>query len=156
VCVIDCEAESNADEDYEMGVAKIEAFEADHGRIPDQSWVLMRSGWSARRGADYINLRDDGAHSPGPDSDAVRFLVESRNIIGFGTETVGTDSGQAAHSDPPYPAHFILHGANRFGLQCLTNLDQLPPTGAILMAAPLKIRQGTGSPLRVLALVPDS
>ncbi|MAB19106.1 MAG: cyclase [SAR116 cluster bacterium] len=154
VCVIDCEAESDADDDYEMGVDKIAAFEAEHGEIPAQSWVLMRTGWSRRRGADYINLRADGAHSPGPDAAAVRFLVEQRDIIGFGTETVGTDTGQAVHADPPYPAHYILHGAGRYGLQCLANLDQLPPTGAVLVAAPLKIRQGTGSPLRVLALVP--
>ena len=154
VCVIDCEAESDADDDYEMDVAKIEAFEAAHGMIPPQSWVLMRTGWSRRSGADYINLRADGAHSPGPDAAAIRFLVEQRDIIGFGTETVGTDSGQGAHSDPPYPAHYILHGAGRYGLQCLANLDRLPPMGAVLVAAPLKIRQGTGSPLRVLALVP--
>ena len=154
VCVIDCEAESDADDDYEMGVEKIAAFEAEHGEIPAQSWALMRTGWSRRRGADYINLRVDGAHSPGPDAAAVRFLVEQRDIIGFGTETVGTDIGQAVHSDPPYPAHYILHGAGRYGLQCLTNLDQLPATGAILLAAPLKIRRGTGSPLRVLALIP--
>jgi len=154
VCVIDCEAESDADDDYEMNIAKIAAFESEHGMIPPQSWVLMRTGWSRRCGADYINLRADGAHSPGPDAAAIRFLVEQRDIIGFGTETVGTDSGQGAHLDPPYPAHYILHGAGRYGLQCLANLDKLPPTGAVLFAAPLKIRQGTGSPLRALALVP--
>jgi kynurenine formamidase len=47
-----------------------------------------------------------------------------------------------------------MHGAGRYGLQCLTNLDRLPPTGAVVFAAPLKIRNGSGSPLRVLALVP--
>ena len=55
--------------------------------------------------------------------------------------------------DPPYPAHTLLHGAGRYGLQCLENLDLLPPTGALIIAAPLKIRGGSGSPLRVLALV---
>ncbi len=156
VCVIDCEAETQGDEDYEMDRAKIEAFEAEYGKIPPQSWVLMRTGWSRRRGADYVNLREDGAHSPGPATEAVRFLVEDRDIIGFGTECIGTDSGQAAHADPPYPAHYILHGAGRYGLQCLNGLDRLPPTGAILLAAPLKIKHGTGSPLRVLALVPST
>jgi kynurenine formamidase len=52
-----------------------------------------------------------------------------------------------------YPAHTLFHGAGRYGLQCLTNLDLLPPTGAVIVAAPLKIRNGSGSPLRVLALV---
>ena len=99
-------------------------------------------------------MRDDGPHSPGPTPDAVRLLVEERGIRGFGTETVGTDAGQGMHYTPPYPAHFILHGAGRYGLQCLSGLDRLPPTGAMLVATPLKIRKGTGSPLRVIALVP--
>ena len=73
-------------------------------------------------------------------------------MLGFGTETIGTDAGQAHHFSPPYPAHTLLHGAGRYGLQCLCNLDQLPPTGALIVAAPLKIVRGSGSPLRVLAI----
>ena len=84
----------------------------------------------------------------------MKFLVEERGILGFGTETIGTDAGQAHHLSPPYPAHSFLHGAGRYGLQCLCNLDQLPPTGALVIAAPLKIVRGSGSPLRVLALAP--
>jgi kynurenine formamidase len=112
----------------------------------------MRSDWSKRRGAVFANLREDGAHTPGPSAAAMRFLVEERGVLGFGTETIGTDAGQAHHFSPPYPAHTLLHGAGRFGLQCLCNLDQLPPTGALIVAAPLKIVRGSGSPLRVLAL----
>ena len=153
VCVIDCVAEAAEDEDFLLTPAHIEAWEATHGRIPAGSWVLMRTDWSQRRGAEYLNMREDGPHSPGPSPEAVRLLVEGRDIRGFGTETVGTDAGQGAHLSPPYPAHYILHGAGKYGLQCLANLDQLPPTGAVLMAAPLKIKGGTGSPLRVLALV---
>ena len=130
----------------------IEAWEAEHGRIPQGAWVLMRTDWSKRRGAEYLNMREDGPHSPGPTPEAVKLLV-SRDIRGFGTETVGTDAGQGSHYDPPVPAHFFLHGAGKYGLQCLANLDRLPPTGALLVAPPLKIRGGTGSPLRVLALV---
>jgi kynurenine formamidase len=98
-------------------------------------------------------MREDGAHSPGPDASAIRFLIDERGIIGFGVETIGTDAGQGGHFDPPYPAHHFLHGANRYGLQCLSNLDQLPPRGAVLVCPPLKIKHGSGSPLRVLALV---
>ena len=76
-----------------------------------------------------------------------------RDVLGFGTETIGTDAGQAAHFLPPYPCHYYMHGAGRYGLQCLTNLDLLPPTGSSLIAPPLKILKGSGSPLRVLALV---
>ncbi len=154
VVVIDCSAGASQNADFELTPAIIAAWEAEHGMIPPDSWVLMRTDWSKRRGADYINLADDGAHSPGPTPEAVQFLVNHRNIRGFGTETIGTDAGQGAHYSPPYPAHFYLHGAGKFGLQCLTNLDRLPPTGAMLVAAPLKIKNGTGSPLRVLALVP--
>ena len=152
--VIDCSQEAAADPDFELKVAHIEAFEARHGRIADGSWVFLRTDWSKKTASDYVNLREDGAHTPGPAPEAVRFLVEERDVIGFGTETIGTDSGQAHHFSPPYPAHHFMHGKGRYGLQCLTNLDQLPPTGAVIFAAPLKIRQGSGSPLRVLAFVP--
>jgi kynurenine formamidase len=67
---------------------------------------------------------------------------------------VGTDAGQAAGFDPPFPAHNIMQGSGRFGLASLANLDQLPPTGAVVIAAPLKLVGGSGSPLRALALVP--
>lgn len=153
VCVIDCSAQAALDEDYLLSAEAIMAWERDHGDIPAGSWVLMRTDWSKRRGADYLNMRADGAHSPGPAAAAIRYLVETRDILGFGTETVGTDAGQGAHLSPPYPAHYLLHGAGRLGLQCLANLDQLPPTGAILICPPLKIKHGSGSPLRVLALV---
>ena len=84
----------------------------------------------------------------------VKWLVEERDVHGFGTETIGTDAGQAAHFTPPYPgASSTCTARGRYGLQCLANLDLLPPTGALMLTAPLKIRQGSGSPLRVLALV---
>ncbi len=153
VVVIDCSEGAARDEDFELTVEGITAWEAEHGQIPEDAWVLMRTDWSKRSGADYLNMREDGAHSPGPTPEAIRFLVETRNIRGFGTETVGTDAGQGAHYTPPYPAHYTLHGAGKYGLQCLNNLDKLPATGAVLIAAPLKIKNGTGSPLRVMAMV---
>lgn len=152
--VIDCSAESAVDEDHLLTRDALEAWEAAHGRIPAGAWVLMRSDWSLRKGAAYANLRADGAHTPGPDAEAMRWLVHDRGILGFGTETIGTDAGQGGDFQPPYPAHHYLHGAGRYGLQCLANLHLLPPTGAVLLAAPLKVHEGSGSPLRVLALVP--
>jgi len=156
VCVIDCSKQCADDEDYLLTPELIQEWEQAHGEIPAGTWVLMRSDWSKRSGAEYLNLREDGAHSPGPSADAVKFLIEERDIIGFGTETVGTDAGQAQHLSPPYPAHHLFHGANKYGLQCLANLDRLPPTGAVLVCPPLKIKNGSGSPLRVLALVDRS
>ncbi|WP_368733503.1 cyclase family protein, partial [Proteus mirabilis] len=88
-------------------------------------------------------------HTPGPSAEAVRFLIEARDAHGLGVETIGTDAGQAHLLDPAYPAHTLFHAAGRYGLQCLENLDRLPATGAVIVAAPLKIRGGSGSPLRV-------
>jgi kynurenine formamidase len=153
ICVIDCSDGANQNDDFELTMDIIKDWEAMHGTIPPNTWVFMRTDWSKRKGMEYLNMKEDGPHSPGPTPEAVKFLVEERDIRGFGVETVGTDAGQGAHYIPPYPAHFYLHGAGKFGLQCLCNLDQLPATGAVLMAAPLKIKNGTGSPLRVLALV---
>lgn len=151
--VIDCSAEAAADANFLLTKDVVLAWEARFGRVPARSWVLMRTDWSKKSGRDYANLKEDGAHTPGPDADVIRWLVEERDILGFGTETIGTDAGQAGHFSPPHPAHHYLHGAGRYGLQCLANLDRLPPTGALLVSAPLKIQNGSGSPLRVLALV---
>jgi kynurenine formamidase len=154
-CVIDCSAQARADADFLLTVGHIQAWEGRHGRIASGSWVLMRTDWSKRSDpVAYQNLDETGQHTPGPDPDCVRLLVKERNVLGFGTETIGTDAGQAAHFKPPYPCHYYMHGAGKYGLQCLCNLDLLPPTGALIVAAPLKIRDGSGSPLRVFALVP--
>ena len=149
----DCSAQAAKDANFLLTIPVVEAWEKSHGRIPERHWVLLRTDWSKRDAVAYANLREDGAHTPGPSPAAVRLLVEQRAILGFGTETIGTDAGQAHHLDPPYPAHYILHGHGRYGLQCLANLDQLPAMGALVIAPPLKIRHGSGSPLRVLALV---
>lgn len=153
VVVIDCSAGAADNADFELTPAIVRQWEEEHGEIPEDSWVLMRTDWSKRSGEQYLNMQADGPHSPGPTPDGIRYLIDERNIRGFGTETVGTDAGQGSHYTPPYPAHYYLHGAGKYGLQCLANLDKLPPTGALLMAAPLKIKNGTGSPLRVLAMV---
>ncbi len=152
--VLDFSHEAAQDADFLLTREHLTQWEAAHGSIPPRSWVLFRTDWSKRQGEDYTNRREDGAHTPGPDAAAVRFLVEERDVLGFGVETIGTDWGQAHTLDPPYPAHHLLHGAGRYGLQCLTGLDRLPARGAVVIAPPLKIVGGSGSPLRVLALVP--
>jgi kynurenine formamidase len=153
-CVIDCTREVAANEDFLLEPAGIEEWESRHGRIPKGAWVLMRTDWSKREDPQkFLNMREDGAHAPGPSAAAVRFLVEQRDVNGWGVEAVGTDAGQAFAFEPAFPAHNLMHGAKKFGLASLCNLDQLPPTGAMLITAPLKIEKGSGSPLRVLALV---
>jgi kynurenine formamidase len=154
-CVIDVERETEKDPDFLVTPDRIARWESSHGRIPAGSWVLLRTGWSRRAGAAaFLNVGADGPHSPGFDASASRLLAQDRDVLGVGVETVGTDAGQAAMFDPPFPNHTIMHGAGKFGLASLCNLEQLPATGAVVIAAPLKIVNGSGSPLRVLAIVP--
>jgi kynurenine formamidase len=153
-CVIDCSKEAAADEKFLLEPAHIQAWEGKHGRIPKGAWALMRTDWSKRATpAEFLNMQDDGPHVPGPSAAAIRFLIEQRDVNGWGVEAVGTDAGMAFGFEPAFPAHHLMHGANKLGLASLTNLDQLPPTGAVLITPPLKIKNGSGSPLRVLALV---
>jgi kynurenine formamidase len=154
-CVIDVSQQVGQNVDFLLTTSVIEAWEQQHGRIPPHAWVLIRTDWSKRTDPkSFANLGPDGAHTPGFHPEAVPFLAKERDILGVGVETIGTDAGQAATFNPMFPCHTIMHGANRFGLASLTNLDQLPPTGAVVIAPPLKIVNGSGSPLRVLALVP--
>ena len=119
---------------------------------PEPGYCCAPTGASAPHEDEFLNIGADGAHSPGFHQDASAFLAQERDILGVGVETVGTDAGQAGRFTPPFPNHTIMHGAGKFGLASLCNLDQLPPTGAVVIAAPLKIVDGSGSPLRVLAL----
>ena len=154
-CVVDCTEAVGADADFLLEAEAIEEWEAEHGALNAGEWLLMRSGWAGRAEdeAAFLNADEDGGHWPGLGESGARLLVE-RGAAGFGTECVGLDGGQSAALYPPYPAHNILCGAGRVGLASLRNLERLPPRGALLLAAPLKLVGGTGSPVRALALVP--
>ena len=154
-CVIDVTAEVAKNPDFLLLPEHVLAWEKSHGKIPTGAWVLLRTGWSKRKDAtSFLNVADDGPHSPGFHQTTSELLARDRDVLGVGVETVGTDAGQAGTFDPPFPNHATMHGAGKFGLASLTNLDLLPPTGAVVIAAPLKIVNGSGSPLRVLAIVP--
>ncbi len=158
--VIDCSDEAAADPDFLLTAAHVKAWEATHGPINPGEWVVMRTDWDKRAHDEELFLNEDpdpyedGSHSPGPSTDCIDYLL-GRGIVGWGTQCIGTDAGMAGKFSPPYPAHNFLHRDNCFGLASLCNLDQLPPKGAILIATPLKIQHGTGSPIRALALVPN-
>jgi kynurenine formamidase len=152
-CVIDVTAEVERDDDYLLEVSALDKWEAAHGRIPRGAWVLLKTGWSRRTGAALFNVRDDGPHGPGFDQATSRLLAAERDVLGVGVETIGTDAGQASRFQPPFPNHNIMHGHGKFGLASLCNLDRLPPTGAVVIAAPLKLVGGSGSPIRAIALV---
>jgi isatin hydrolase len=152
-CVVDVTQQVARDPDFLVTPDLLREWEKTNGKIPPASWLLLRTEWSKRTNAnDYINVKEDGPHTPGWAPEASEFLARVRNVLGVGVETVGTDAGQAARMQPPFPNHFIMHGSGKFGLAGLCNLDQLPATGAVVIAAPLKIVGGSGSPLRVIAI----
>jgi len=154
-CVIDVTVEVARNPDFLLLPEHVAAWEQIHGRIPPGAWVLLRTGWSKRTDPQaFLNVASDGPHSPGFHRSTSELLARDRDVLGVGVETVGTDAGQAGTFDPPFPNHATMHGAGKFGLASLTNLDRLPPTGAVVIAAPLKLVGGSGSPLRVLAIAP--
>lgn len=154
-CVIDITGEVAKNPDCLLTPDHIRRWEKQHGRIPAGAWVLLRTDWSKRTDPkDYINAKENGPHTPGFAKETSALLAKERDVLGVGVETVGTDAGQGATFDPPFPNHYLMHGNGKFGLASLCNLDQLPPTGAIVIAAPLKIVGGSGSPLRVIAITP--
>jgi kynurenine formamidase len=143
------------DPDFLLEVEHVQEWEAAHGPLPDGGWLLYRTGWDTRAFSqeDFLNADESGPHTPGISPACARWLAEQAPVVGLGVETVGTDAGAAHSFDPPFPCHAALMGSGKYGLTQLQNLDRLPPTGALLVAAPLPIVSGSGSPARVLALV---
>ena len=143
------------DPDFLLEVEHVQEWQAAHGPLPEGGWLLYRTGWDTRAFSqeDFLNADEDGPHTPGISPECARWLAEQAPVIGLGVETVGTDAGAAHSFDPPFPCHAALMGSGKYGLTQLQNLDRLPPTGALLVAAPLPIVSGSGSPARVLALV---
>ncbi len=153
--VLDFTSEAAADPDFLLEVDHVRAWEAEHGPLPDGGWLLLRTGWDARSHSqdEFLNADESGSHTPGISVACARWLADEAPVIGVGVETVGTDAGGAHSFEPPFPCHAFLLGAGKYGLTQLQNLATLPPTGAVLIAAPLPIIGGSGSPTRVLALV---
>ncbi len=143
------------DPDFLVEVSDLQDFQDEHGPLPEGGWLLVRTGWSAHATSQeaFLNADEDGSHTPGLSATCARWLAEESPIIGLGVETVGTDAGAAPTFDPMFPCHSLMHGAGKYGLTQLRNLDELPPLGAVIVASPLKIIGGSGSPVRVLAFV---
>jgi kynurenine formamidase len=153
--VVDVSDRVAADPDFLLEVGHLREWEAVNGPLPDGGWLLLRTGWDARSGDQraFLNADETGPHTPGVSVEAARWLAEEAPVIGIGVETVGTDAGMAHSFDPPFPCHSFVLGANKCGLTQLQNLHRLPPAGAVVIAAPLPIVGGSGSPTRVVALV---
>ena len=154
--VLDFSAEGAKDPDFLLEVEHVRAWEAEHGPLPEGGWLLYRTGWDARSedaAAILLNANETGPHTPGISVECARWLAEEAPVIGIGVETVGTDAGAAHSFDPAFPCHSYVLGAGKYGLTQLQNLARLPATGAVVLAGPLPIVSGSGSPARVLALV---
>ena len=154
--VIDVSAKAAANPDYRLTVADVTAFEKAHGRIAAGSAVLLRTGWSTRWPDAKRYLGDDTPgdasklHFPSFGVEAVRLLVGDRNIGALGVDVASIDYG----ASKDFMVHRIAAEAGVPGFENLTSLDQLPPKGSIILALPVKIRAGSGGPLRAVALVP--
>ena len=153
--VIDISAKASADRDYRLTPADVEAFEKEHGRIAAGTIVLLRTGWSRHWPDAKAYLGDD---TPGDASklsfpsfgvEAARLLIEARRVGVLGVDTASIDYGRSTD----FMVHRLAAAQNAPGLENLTNLDQLPPTGAIVIALPMKIKGGSGGPLRAVAMV---
>jgi kynurenine formamidase len=153
--VIDRSRECATDPDYLLQVDEVRAWESEHGPLPAGGWLLYRTGWDSRASDQraFLNADERGPHTPGVSVECARWLAQDTPIQGIGVETVGTDAGAAHSFDPPFPCHAFMLGAGKYGLTQLANLAKLPPTGVVLVVAPLPIVHGSGSPARVLALV---
>ncbi len=143
------------DPDLLLEIDDLLVWEAENGILPENGWLLLRTGWAARSGDEtaFLNADAIGSHTPGISADCARWLAEERPVSGYGVETVGIDAGMAGGMEPPFPAHHHLLGADKYGLTSLQNLSLLPATGAMIVVAPLPIVGGTGSPARVYAVV---
>ena len=155
VFVIDVSAQSATNPDYTLKTTDIQDWEKRNGKITADSIVLMRTGWGKfwpdkkkylgnDQPGDVTNL-----HFPGFSKEAAEFLVKERKIKGAGLDTASLDPGISKD----FIAHQIFNGANVYGLENIANIDQLPETGAVLISLPMKIENGTGGPVRIIALV---
>ncbi len=156
--VIDVSRKTKGQPDYQVGVADFLDWEKRHGRLPVGAIVLLNTGWAGfwPDPARYLGTAERGPeavpklHFPGLDPRAARWLTENREIDAIGLDTPSIDFGQSTL----FESHQILFAKNIPAFENLANLDQLPPTGAYVIALPMKIEKGSGGPLRAVALLP--
>ncbi|HSB12373.1 MAG TPA: cyclase family protein [Blastocatellia bacterium] len=154
---VDVSPKATADRDYQVGISDFEAWEAQHGRIPDDSIVLLQTGWSLYwpDRMKYLGTEKRGPeavaelHFPGLEPAAARWLTENRKIKSIGLDTASIDYGQSQL----FESHRILMGQNIPAFENVANLDRLPEKISVVIAMPIKIRGGSGGPLRIIALL---
>jgi kynurenine formamidase len=155
--VIDVRAKAAADADYRLTAADVQAWEAKHGPVPEGALVMLRTGWGERWPDRKRYLGDDkpgdasNLHFPSYGEEAARYLVERRKAGALGVDTASIDHGPSKD----FIVHQIANGANVPGLENVAHLEELPETGAWVIALPMKIAGGSGGPVRIVALVPQ-
>lgn len=146
--VIDVSKKAHAD--YEISKEDIEEYEALYGKIPSHSLVIGYTGWDKYWSCPdkYRNLDEKGQmHFPAFSKDAAEFLLE-RNVAGLAIDTLSPDC-----LDLDFPVHKLFLGQGKYLIENITNLGSLPPSGAFIIALPIKAQFGTESPLRIIALL---
>ena len=150
--VIDVRDEAAKNPDYRLTATRVEKWEAQHGHIQAGSIILLRTGWSSRwpDQARYRNMDAQGVmHFPGFSVASAKLVME-RGAVGLGIDTLSVDYGESKE----FEVHRVDLPAELFNLENLANLDQLPESGAFLIAAPIKLDGGSGGAVRVFALLP--
>jgi kynurenine formamidase len=156
--VVDVREACAKDAGYAVSIGDLERFEAAHGRIPDGAALLLRTGFGARwpDRARYLGTAERGAAAvaklrfPGLAPEAARWLVANRKLAAVGLDTASIDPGTSTR----FESHQILFAAEIPAFENLARLERLPPTGATLIALPMKIAGGSGGPLRAVAILP--
>ena len=150
LCVVDIAAKAQDNPDAEVTPEDLKAWIAANGDIPDKACVAMHSGWGALTGGDqFRNADGDGVmHFPGFHVEAAQMLMEETGAVGMAVDTLSLDFGKSGN----FATHYAWLPTNRWGLECVANLDRLPAAGATLVAGAPKIRGGSGGPCRVFAL----
>lgn len=153
--VVDVSAAAASDSDYLVTVRDLEDWEMAHGLAPMGCAVLIRTGWALRWPiqARYVNQDAQGAmHFPGLSIEAAHYLLDHFHPVAIGIDTLSIDCGPSKD----FRVHQVTMAAGLYVLENLANLELLPATGACIIALPMKLQGGSGSPARVLALVPDT
>ncbi len=151
LCVVDIREKAAADPDAQVTPEDLKAWIAANGEIPAGACVAMNSGWDEKASGDgYRNADADGVmHFPGFHVDAAQMLLEETGAIGIAVDTLSLDHGPSAD----FAAHYAWLPTNRWGIECMANLSRLPATGATLVVGLPKIRDATGGPARLMALI---
>ncbi len=152
LAIVDVSAQAAGNADYQMTRGDLEAYEKTHGRIPDNACVAMHSGW-ARYAADETKFAGKDAagsfHFPGVSPDAAQWLLSERKVAGLAVDTLSLDHGPSKD----FRTHYLWLPSGRWGLENVANLDQVPPAGATLVVGAAKVKDATGGPVRLIALV---